>query len=374
MRGVEPVDERFMSHAVELARRAWGRTHPNPLVGAIIVEQGKVIAEGWHQAAGMPHAEIEALSGLSGPVGADATLYVTLEPCSTCGRTGACTDAIIKSGIRRVVVGAEDPNPKHAGRGFEVLRAAGIEVVTGVLSEDCADLNLAFNHWIVNQRPLLAAKLAMTLDGKFAAASGHSRWVTGEAARANVMEWRRYFPAIAVGAQTVVEDNPSLTSRVGDQVFCPKRFVFDRHLKTARLDPLPRLFTDTHRASTTVLCLQSADEGLKVKLIQAGIEVWELPDEGGHLSWEAFVERCAREEILGVYIEAGPRLATELIEAGRIDYLFVYQAPKFMSDAAARGIGSERQTSEMSQAIRMMEVRHEIFGTDILTRGRLEKR
>lgn len=388
-------DEDYMAEAIKLARRGWGQTHPNPLVGAVIVEKGEIAAEGWHKGAGQAHAEVEALAALAGisapdaaacetgwkPIlqavgrapGPDTTLYVTLEPCSTEGRTGACTRAIIESGIRQVVVGAIDPNPAHAGCGLEILRAAGIEVTSGVLGNECADLNLIFNHWITAGTPFLAAKLAMTLDGKFAAASGHSQWVTGDLARKDVMHWRRYFPAIAVGANTVLSDDPSLTSRMDGAAFCPKRFVFDRNLKTLRPPQLPKLYADEFKENTVILCLESTDPGRKAKAAEAGIRIWELPEDRGHLDWAAFRRRCAEEGACGVYIETGPKLATELIESGKVDYLFIYKAAKFMADSGARGIGSDRGTASMSEAIQLKNVHHEILGEDILMRGRLEK-
>ena len=164
-------DTIFMRQAIGLASQAWGQTHPNPLVGALIVEGTEVVAEGWHKGAGQPHAEVEAFAALGRAPAEGAVLYVTLEPCSTVGRTGACTNAIIDCGIRKVVVGAVDPNPAHSGRGLQILREAGVEVEQGILEDECNDLNLIFNHWITNGTPLLAAKMAMTLDGKFAAAS-----------------------------------------------------------------------------------------------------------------------------------------------------------------------------------------------------------
>src|SRR5947199_7538807 len=177
-------DEFFMRRALELARRVWGATHPNPTVGAVIVEEGQIVGEGATAPDGGPHAERLALLARGKTPRPGATLYVTLEPCSTQGRTGACTDAIIAAGIKRVVVGATDPNPEHAGRGFEVLRAAGVEVIDGVLARECSDLNLVFNHWITQGGPMIAAKSATTLDGKIAARTGESRWITNPASRA----------------------------------------------------------------------------------------------------------------------------------------------------------------------------------------------
>ena len=176
----ETDDTGPMRRAIGLARRAWGATHPNPMVGCVLVENGEVTSGGFHEKDGGPHAERVALSSLMRNPRPGATLYVTMEPCSTAGRTGACTDAIIASGIRRVVVGATDPNPAHAGRGFEVLRRAGIEVTTGVLADECSDLNLIFNHVITTGGPLVAAKVATTIDGRIATRSGDSQWITGE--------------------------------------------------------------------------------------------------------------------------------------------------------------------------------------------------
>src|SRR4051812_9716432 len=225
-------DERFMREAIAAAKRGWGTTHPNPIVGAVIVEDDHVVSEGYHAQDGGPHAERLALLARGKTPRPGATMYVTMEPCSTAGRTGACTEAIIAAGIKRVVVGATDPNPAHAGRGFAVLRAAGVEVITGVLERECTDLNLIFNHWIVKQEPLLAAKAAVSVDGKIATRSGESRWITNEASRADVHRWRRLFPGIAVGAMTIIKDDPRLTARTaGAAEWCPWRFVFDGLLR-----------------------------------------------------------------------------------------------------------------------------------------------
>src|SRR5262245_54618262 len=185
--------EHFMRRAIVLARGVWGTTHPNPMVGALIVEDGHIVAEGATAPDGGPHAERLALLARGKTPRPGATMYVTLEPCCTHGRTGACTEAIIAAGIKRVVVGATGPFPEHQGKGFEMLRAAGIEVISGVLERECNDLNLIFNHW-VKRGPMLAAKAAITLDGKIACRTGESRWITNDAARIDVHRWRRLFP------------------------------------------------------------------------------------------------------------------------------------------------------------------------------------
>jgi len=373
MMSAQSNDERLMHRALELAQQAWGQTHPNPMVGAVIVEDGEIVAEGWHRAAGQAHAEVAALNALGRKPATGATIYVTLEPCSTCGRTGACTDAIIAAGLARVVVGAQDPNPAHAGRGLAILREAGIEVTEGVLAVECTDLNLIFNHWIIQKKPFIAAKMAITLDGKFAAASGQSQWVTGAAARADVMRWRRYFPAIAVGANTVLKDNPCLTARIGDGVWCPQRFVFDRSLKTLKSSPLPQIYTDAYAGQTVVLCSASAAVDAKGRAAALGITLWPLPEANGHLDWQAFRARCTEIGICGIYVEVGPTLATRVIEGRLADYLFIYQAPKLMSDSGSVGIGSLRNSQSMDEAFALRELHLASFGDDRLTRGFLSK-
>ena len=209
------VDVVFMNRAWQLARRGAGKTSPNPMVGAVLVKGGKIIGRGWHRRAGRPHAEIEALRDAQnhGHSPRGATLYVTLEPCCTHGRTPPCTEAIAAAGIKKVVVGATDPNPQHAGRGFKILQRDGIAIVQGVLDRQCAELNEAFNHWIVRRTPFVTVKAAMALDGKIATAGGESKWITGEKARAHGMKLRQGSDAILAGINTILADDPSLMAR-----------------------------------------------------------------------------------------------------------------------------------------------------------------
>lgn len=372
MSDAPPEHASYMEHALKLAARAWGQTHPNPMVGAVIVEGGCIAAEGWHRAAGQDHAEVAALKALGRPPREGAGLYVTLEPCSTSGQTGPCTKAIIEAGIRRVVVGTQDPNPAHAGRGLSLLRDAGVEVIDGVLAADCEDLNLIFNHWITRQQPLIAAKMAITLDGKFAAASGHARWVTGEAARADVMRWRRYFPAIAVGPDTLLKDDPRLTARTGSETWCPVRLVLDRSLRTLKQASLPQLYTDAYRERTVVVCHEDLPQEDFDRADQLGLQLWRLPRQGDYFCWDAFRQRCSEADLIGIYVETGPRLATAMLERGIADYGFIYQAPKFLCDAASPGIGSTRHTQSMDGAVQLSDLRVQNFGDDLLIRGRIQ--
>ncbi|MDR1817179.1 MAG: dihydrofolate reductase family protein [Puniceicoccales bacterium] len=423
--------EPFMRRAIALARRAWGHTHPNPHVGAVIVENGKIAAEGWHERAGDAHAEINALRALGRPPAADATLVVTLEPCSTRGRTGACTDAIFAAGIRRVVAGATDPFPAHAGRGFALLRAAGVEVINGVLAADCADLNLIFNHRCAAEAatagegkccaahswadvaaaagdappvvpPFIALKTAATLDGRIATRRGASQWLTGSAARADVARWRHYFPAIATSAATVLADNPRLTARVaGEPEWCPRRFILDR---SGRLPPLLaearragrptglRVFDDPFAAAQTTLVTAAGRDAAGTAgaiAAAAGAEccaghagaVWTLPREN---FLAAFHRRCAREGVAGVYVEGGGRFLGAWLDAGLADYLFYYTAPKILADAdalpafagtAERALSATGGAAGAAPAFVLRDVRRELFagddaaGDDLLTRG-----
>jgi diaminohydroxyphosphoribosylaminopyrimidine deaminase/5-amino-6-(5-phosphoribosylamino)uracil reductase len=366
-----PEHETFMRRALELARSVWGATHPNPMVGALIVEDGQIVAEGATAPDGGPHAERLALLARGKTPRPGATLYVTLEPCSTHGRTGACTDAIIASGIKRVVVGATDPNPAHAGRGFEVLRAAGIEVVTGVLERECSDLNLVFNHWIT-RGPLLAAKAAVTLDGKIACRTGESKWITNEAARADVHRWRRLFPGIAIGAMTVLKDNPRLTARRdGQPEWSPWRFVFDGLLRTVLDKNLPQVFTDEFRERTIVVTTPHGGLGYVRKLRDHGIKVWCFESETQRVPFADFRKKCAEERIAGVLFEGGAQLVSELIRTRHLDYLFYYRAPVLFADDKAKGVFSGLRPERVEQALRLADVRHEMFGDDALMRGRV---
>jgi len=316
-----------MRRALELARQAWGRTHPNPMVGAVITEDGKIVAEGFHAKAGQPHAEVMALRALGRRPAPDAILHVTLEPCCTHGRTPPCVGAILAAGIRTVVVGARDPNPAHAGHGLELLRAKGVAVVEGVLGEECAGLNLIFNHWIVQGSPLIALKVASTLDGKLTLPAGQGRAITGPAAQAYVHRLRRLFPAIAVSADTALADNPRLTARGDEGESCPVRFVLDRRFKTAGRTGL-NLFQDAHRTRTIVVGLGAVAKKSDLAWYEAeGVKVWTLVgDDGSFL--DVWVERCAQEGITGVLVEAGPRLAAALLSAGTADYLYAFVAPR----------------------------------------------
>lgn len=332
----------FMRRAIELAKKASGNTHPNPLVGAVLVEDGSIVAEGFHERAGTPHAERVALNVLGRKPKPGATLFVTLEPCSTHGRTGACTEAILAAGVSRVVVGATDPNPVHAGRGLDILRKNGVEVVSGILERECENLNPVFNYNIVHASPLLAAKCALTPDGKMFFEPGVRAQITGAEARKNVMRERRYFPAIATSSGTVLCDNPSLTARIpGEPVFCPVRFVFDRCGRTLAHAGTLNVFSDMFCEKTIFVTLEKTAEEAQACLAGKGIRVWALPEEQSAF-WFGFRKHCFEEKITGVYFECGPSFLRELFAAREADYLYAYAAgeprrspEKFFSENAS---------------------------------------
>lgn len=362
----------IMRRCLELARQGWGLTHPNPMVGAAIVEGSTIVAEGFHARAGRPHAEIVALEALGRRPKRGARLFVTLEPCSTFGRTRPCTDAIVEAGIRYVVVGAQDPNPDHQGRGLDLLKAAGVKVETRVLADECEDLNLLFNHWVQQRTPLIAAKFATTIDGRIATRSGQSKWITGEVARLDVMRWRRLFPAIAVGAATALQDRPRLTAR-SDRAseWCPIRFVFDGLLRTATGADLTSLYTDDFKEKTIVVTGEHAATGYVRRLQGEGVQVWELRDSAGKVSFAAFRERCFSEGITGVFVEGGARLLSEMLHDRQLDYAFAYRAPLLLADDRARPAMLGLRTEELARAVRLERVQHAILGDDQLMRGHL---
>jgi len=334
-----------MGVALCLAERARGFTSPNPMVGAVLLRNGRLLGCGWHRRAGGPHAEIEALGDAAqrGHSSRGATLVVTLEPCSTFGRTPPCTEAIIHAGIRRVVSAATDPNPRHAGRGYELLRRAGLEVEPGLLAEEANRLNEAFNHWIVQGTPFVTVKAAMTLDGKIATARGESRWITGVAARAHGMRLRLAADAIVVGVNTVLADDPSLTVRCRSRssardadvarVSKPlRRIVLDARART----PLrARVASDAFSQWTTVVVSDAAPVR-KVRALARQVTVVQAPSRNGRVNVRWLLRRLGREEVTHVLVEGGGEVQAAFLEPGLAQRVTLFYAPMILGGAAAR--------------------------------------
>jgi diaminohydroxyphosphoribosylaminopyrimidine deaminase/5-amino-6-(5-phosphoribosylamino)uracil reductase len=317
-------DAFYMARAIQLAKRGRYTTDPNPRVGCVLVRDGEVIGEGWHVKAGSGHAEVEALKNVRGAQG--ATAYVTLEPCSHHGKTPPCCDALIKAGVNRVVAAMQDPNPLVVGRGLEKLKAAGIEVSCGVLTEEASLLNRGFIKRMTEKRPFIRSKLAMSLDGRTAMASGESQWITSAEARADVHRLRAESSAILTGINTVLADDPALNARVAWDVVQPLRVVLDSELNmpvTARMANLPG----------RSLILTCSQDGRKQQALQeAGFEVYLLAGKIGRLDLPEVMRFLAAQQINEVLIEAGAVLNGALLMENLIDELVVYMAPSILGD------------------------------------------
>ena len=332
-------DIKFLRAALLEAARGSGQTRPNPAVGAVVVKKNRILARGWHRAAGCPHAEIEALRALKNISDArGATLYVTLEPCSTHGRTPPCTQAIIAAGIRRVVYGARDPNPSHAGRADRILKKAGVAVTRGILAKECALLNEAWNKWIATGFPFVVAKAGMSLDGCIASPPGR-RWITSEESRLDAMRLRASCGAILVGGETVRADNPRLTIRGIPSAFQPWRAIWTRSGKLPRTS---HLFTDEFREKTLVYKNVPLREVLK-DLGAKGVESV-LIEGGGHTLGEAFDQRL-------------------------VDRVVFYVAPALIGGGvpaiAGRGAGSNEE------GLRLNDATYQRIGPDLKIEGRV---
>lgn len=331
-------DESYMLRAAELARRALGNTTPNPIVGAVIVRDGEIIGEGWHTKAGCPHAEVEAIRSAEGKNLEGATLYVTLEPCSSWGRTPPCTDTIIRSRFARVVIGCLDPNPKHAGKAVELLREHGIEVTSGVAGEQCRRLNEAFFKWVTTGKPFVLLKMAVTLDGRIATHCGNSQWITGPEARARVQLLRRWADAVMVGDGTFRTDSPRLTVRdeAGNILKTPCRIVV-------------------------------SNSGPELP------EGWELVSLNTASDWENCLTELGKRPFVSLLLEGGGELAASALNAGVVDKIEFHYAPKILGGKGSRPVvgGPDPRTLAEALAVDGMELVR--LGPDFAVTGYIRK-
>ncbi|HTY88497.1 MAG TPA: bifunctional diaminohydroxyphosphoribosylaminopyrimidine deaminase/5-amino-6-(5-phosphoribosylamino)uracil reductase RibD [Candidatus Acidoferrum sp.] len=382
-------DVDFMRLALRLARRGYGATSPNPMVGAVLVTRGKIIGRGWHRRAGWPHAEIEAFRDAQdrgrNPKG--ATLYVTLEPCCTYGRTPPCTDAITAAGIKRVVVGAMDPNPRHSGRAFKILRRAGLEVVPGVLTDECTRLNEAFNHWIVHRTPFVTVKAAMTLDGKIATASGESKWITGEKARACGMKLRQGHDAILVGINTVLADDPGLTARIGTrnsgsagagrETGAPRqrRIVLDSLART----PLnAKVVSDKHAALTTLVVSERAPKSRvaalagRVNVIVAPLKKSTIRNPRSQIDLRWLLKQLGAQSVTGLLVEGGGEVNASFLLGGFAHRVAFFYAPKILGGRDARKAVAGEGARSLAEALALREVEWQRLGPDLFLTARVD--
>jgi diaminohydroxyphosphoribosylaminopyrimidine deaminase/5-amino-6-(5-phosphoribosylamino)uracil reductase len=329
--------DQFIQAALAEARRGLGMTSPNPAVGAVLVADGRIVATGFHRRAGAPHAEIECLGSFGGAIPCNATLYVTLEPCSTRGRTGACTGAIVESGVRNVVIGASDPNPRHCGRGIDILRAAGLNVTSGVLADECTALNESFNKWIQTGQPFVIAKCGMSLDGRLTTPPGESPWITSAAARRHAQQLRATIDAILVGAETIRADDPRLTVRGIPGAKQPWRVVVSRSGR------LPR--------AAKILTGRAADRSIIFR----------------GKSLRAVLRELGKKEITSVLIEGGGDVLGQALDARLIDKVQLYVGPILTGGPVPAFAG--RGAAAFQSAPRLDRVVYERIRQDVCVTG-----
>lgn len=359
------MDKHYMQMALNLAAKARGRTSPNPMVGAVVVKEGKVIGRGYHRQAGTPHAEVIALNE-AGVEARGATLYVTMEPCCHYGRTGPCTEAVIKAGIARVVVAMEDPNPLVAGRGIKRIKEAGVEVTLGVMEDEARELNEVFVKYIVTGKPFVVAKVAMSLDGKIAARTGRSKWITSPEARNYGQQMRDWYDAIMVGIGTVLADDPFLTTRLPDgKGRDPVRVILDSR---ARI-PLTARVLNLQSDAPTIIAVTAAAPPARVEALRrTGAEVMVVND-GPQVDICKLVKLLGEKEITSVLIEGGSAVHASAFNAGIVDKAAWFIAPKIIGGREAPGPVGGTGADDPSEAIELEMVKVRRLGTDILIEG-----
>ena len=336
------ADRMYMKEALTLARQAWGRTAPNPLVGAVIVKDGKVVGRGYHHKAGLPHAEVNALKD-AGEKANGATMYVTLEPCSTYGRTPPCTEAIKKANIRRVVCASEDFNPKHAGNGFAILREAGIEVKVGICRKEALELNKAFFSHITRQRPYVLLKMAMTLDGKIATASGDSKWITSAAARNRVQELRQWCDAIMVGGETVRLDRPGLVVR-----------------NPENWENQPQKLIYTKMSNSELQTFFPEDKTVQAVAPQNRTE------------WLELLTGLGKNNITALLLEGGGELAGKALQAQIVDEVEFHVAPKILCGRGSRSVVAGENPLRLAEAMNIDRLQVKRTGCDLIISGKVK--
>jgi len=363
---LQSTDIRFMNLALREARKGLGRTSPNPTVGAVIVGNGQVIAKGYHRKAGLPHAEVEALNKLGGNA-RGSTIYITLEPCNHQGRTPPCTGAILKSGIRRVVVGMKDPNPDVAGGGCEFLNKKGIEVKTGVLETECRLMNEAFLKYVLKKRPFVTAKSAITLDGWTGTATGHSKWISSEKSRQFVHRLRDQVDAVMVGVGTVLADDPQLTTRIKHgRGRDPLRIVVDTHLRT----PTEAKVVNHGSSSNTLIVVgEGVSEASLKKFHEKGVVLLVCPTRDDRIDLSALMDILAEKSVTSILLEGGATLIGAMLREKLVDKYVIFEAPKILGGDDGIPMVAGEGPDRMDGSLGLKHVKVKRFGEDILIVG-----
>lgn len=366
-------EEKYMRRAIELAKKGSGHVNPNPLVGAVIVRDGEIIGEGYHECYGQLHAERNAIANAKkrGNSLEGSTIYVTLEPCCHYGKTPPCTEAIIEEKIARVVVGSDDPNPLVSGKGFQMLREKGIEVIPHFLKEECDAMNHVFFHYIRTGTPYVAMKYAMTMDGKIACYTGDSKWVTGEESRAHVQTLRNHYKGIMAGIGTVLADDPMLNCRI-EGGKDPIRIITDSHL---RIPMDSQLVRTAGQQPLIVACLPDADEEKAAQLQEKGVEVLRIPgvttaditeEQKEVISLPVLMKELGARKIDGILLEGGGQLNESALQAGIVDRIYCYIAPKIFGGAQAKTPVEGQGLTRAADAWQFNRIGMQEFGQDIL--------
>jgi diaminohydroxyphosphoribosylaminopyrimidine deaminase/5-amino-6-(5-phosphoribosylamino)uracil reductase len=359
----------YMRKALELAALGAGTTRPNPMVGAVVVREGRIVGSGYHHQAGGPHAEVLALDE-AGDLAAGATLYVTLEPCNHFGRTPPCTEKIVAAGIRRVVVAMADPNPHVAGQGAARLRTAGLTVEIGLCAEAADRLNEAWLKFIRTGTPFVVLKCAATLDGRIATATGDSRWVTGPVARARVHRLRSEMDAIMIGVGTVIIDDPSLTARLPDgSGRDPVRIVLDTRL---RMPASARMLKLDSPAETLIVCAEDAEPDRRRRLEDAGAQLLTCPLRCDRIDLEALMGLLGKRQVTSVLIEGGAKVASAALAAHVVDKVMFFYAPKLLAGDDGVPICRGKGVQTMAEALAVHHLEVERMGPDVLLHGYLD--
>ncbi len=365
-------DRYFMRRALSLAARGQGYVAPNPMVGALVVQSGKVVGRGYHRAVGQPHAEVEALED-AGPASRGATLYVTLEPCNHTGRTPPCTQKILQAGIRRVVMAMRDPNPHVDGGGTDFLRRQGLQVTCGVCEAQARRLNEVFVKYVTTGRPFVMLKCAATLDGQIATRSGDARWISGEASRRYVHELRHMADAILVGIGTVLADDPSLTTRLEGGVHGrpgrdPRRIILDTHLS---IPETARVLRQASDSDTLIVVGPGVSAEKRARLTATGAGIIESPLKDGWVDLQALMEQLAQRSITSLLIEGGGRVCASALKAGVVDKIFFFFAPKLLGGSDGVPICHGPGVALMRDALPVKDMTVKRFGDDVLIEGYL---
>jgi diaminohydroxyphosphoribosylaminopyrimidine deaminase / 5-amino-6-(5-phosphoribosylamino)uracil reductase len=364
------MDIKYMQRALELAKRGIGYTNPNPLVGAVIVKNGRIIGEGYHEVYGSFHAEVNAFRNAVEDVrGAD--MYVTLEPCSHYGKTPPCAKAIVEKGIGRVFIGIKDPNPLVAGRGINILQEAGIEVVSGILEEEGRKLNEIFLKYIITKLPFTIMKTAMTLDGKIATHTNASKWITGELSRKHVHELRHRLSGIMVGIGTVLADDPSLTTRLKEgRGSDPIRIIVD---STAKIPLEAQVLNLQSKAKTIIAVTERANKDKLKAIEEKGAEIIIAASKNGRVDLSVLMRELGERKIDSVLLEGGSELNYAALEEGIVDKVNAFIAPKIIGGVNAKTPVGGRGKEDMSEAINLRGIDIHRFGDDIMIEGYIKK-